>query len=365
MGLLDYYKQFEALSEEEVNSELRAQSAERKAKELTQLQTLDLSQTTWHEAPHPDVVSAITFVARRGLHRYPRTSELASEIAHRLEVPDERVVVGNGASELLQAATSALIRPEQKLLSPWPSYPLFPMMTQRAHGVAVPVSGGVQELLEAVSEHDPRAIALASPNDPTGELLSEDALERLLSGLPETVAVLLDESLVEYAGEEAERVSLRLLERYPRLLVFRSFSKAWGLAGMRCGYAICGPGAEEVLASLSPYQGVSEVSQAAALESLRSCARVLRRRVAAVAEQREALSAALRERGFHCSESAANFVWAEAEGIDGGELAARLRDLGVLVAAGAPLGEPRHVRILVRDAVSTQRLLSAIDTALR
>lgn len=364
MGLLDYYKQFEALPEEQVNSELREQAAERKARELTTVQTLDLSQTTWPEAPHADVVSAITFAARRGLHRYPRRSELASEIAHLHDVPVQRIALGNGASELMQAATAALMRPEQTLLSLWPSYPLFPIMARRAHGVAVPVRGGVDALLEARAEHDTRVIALASPNDPSGELMPAGELERLLAGLPESVAVLLDESLVEYAGEQAGSASLPLLERYPRLLLFRSFSKAWGLAGMRCGYAICGPGAEEVLLTLAPEHGVSELSQAAALESLRNCGRVLERRVAGVAEQRAVLTSALRERGFQCSESAANFLWIAHPRLDGAELTAELRPLGVLVAPGAPLGDPRRVRVAIHDAAASQRLLSAIDAAL-
>src|SRR5471032_2172409 len=121
MGLLDYYKQFEGMSEEEVNSGLREEAAERKRKALTRVQTLDLSHTTWPELPHPDVVSAITFVARRGMQRYPQA----------------RVIVGNGAAELLSAATRALIEPGQELLTSWPSYPLFPIMARRAHGRAV------------------------------------------------------------------------------------------------------------------------------------------------------------------------------------------------------------------------------------
>lgn len=364
MGLLDYYKQFEAVSEEEVNRELREQAAERKARELMKLEELDLSQTTWPEPPHSDVVGAVTFIARRGLNRYPRSSELASELAHRNDIGASRIAIGNGASELMIAATAALMRPGQTLLSLWPSYPLFPVMARRAHGEAVPVSGGVDGLLAAVSEHDTRVIALASPNDPTGELYGPAELERLLAGLPDTVAVLLDEALIEYAGEEASEASLRLLEDYPRLLVFRSFSKAWGLAGMRCGYVMCGEGAEELLPSLAPEHGLSELSQGAALESLRAGERRLKRQVAAIAEQRGRLIGALRERDFEVTNSRANFVWAAHGAVEGGELAARLRSSGVLVAAGTPLGEPRHVRITVRDAAATDRLLNAIDSAL-
>ena len=141
MGLLDYYKQFEGMSEDEVNEGLREEAAERKRKALATVQTLDLSQTTWHELPHPDVVSAITFVARRGMQRYPHTrgSQLRARLAQRHGVETARVIVGNGAGELLSAATRALIEPGQELITSWPSYPLFPIMARRAHGRAVPV----------------------------------------------------------------------------------------------------------------------------------------------------------------------------------------------------------------------------------
>jgi histidinol-phosphate aminotransferase len=365
MGLLDYYKQFEGLTEEEVNSELREQAAERKRKALTRVVTLDLSQTTWPELPHPDVVNAITFVARRGLQRYPhmRGSQLRTRLALRHGVEPARLIVGNGAAELLSAATRALIEPGQELLTSWPSYPLFPIMARRAHGRAVPVAGGVDALLEAVGSNT-RVVALASPNDPTGELLPTGELERLLAGLPDTVGVLLDESLVEFADAQPTDASLALLENHPRLLVFRSFSKAWGLAGLRCGYALGGPGSEELLAELEPDLGVSEISQAGALEALRSCADLLAKRVTRVAHERTRLTTALRQRHFEVSDSQANFLWVAHPSVDGGELSARLARSGILVAAGDALGEPRHVRISIRDEASSTRLLSALDRAL-
>jgi histidinol-phosphate aminotransferase len=365
MGLLDYYKQFEGLSEEEVNSELREQAAERKRKALTRVQTLDLSQTTWPDLPHPDIVNAITFVARRGLQRYPHTrgSQLRTHLALRHGVDPGRLIVGNGSAELLSAATRALIEPGQVLVTSWPSYPLFPIMARRAHGQAVPISGGVDELLKAVGEHDTRVVAIASPNDPTGELLPIAELERLLAGLPDNLALLLDESLVEFADAQPTDASLALLETHPHLLVFRSFSKAWGLAGLRCGYALGGPGSEDLLAELEPDLGVSEISQAGALEALRSCAELLEKRVKRVAHERTRLTTALRRRHFEVSDSQANFLWVAHPTLDGGELSARLARTGVLVASGGALGEPRHVRIAICDDAASTRLLSAIDRA--
>jgi histidinol-phosphate aminotransferase len=366
MSLLDYYRQFEGLSEEEVNRGLREEAAERRRKALTRVAALDLSQTTWPELPHANISSAITFTARRGLQRYPhlRGSELRAELAERHEIPVERLIIGNGAADLLSAATRALIEPGQELLTAWPSYPLYPIMARRAHGRAVPVAGGVDALLHAAESANARVVALASPNDPTGELLMTSELERLLAGLPDGIAVLLDEALVDFADAQPAESSLALLEQHSRLLVFRSFSKAWGLAGIRVGYAIGGPGSEELLAELEPDLGVSEVSQSGALEALRSGEKALLEHVRSVREERTRLGAALRERGFELADSQANFLWVAHPDVDGSKLAERLRQAGVLVAAGAPLGEPHHVRIALRNAAASERLLSAIDKAL-
>jgi histidinol-phosphate aminotransferase len=363
VGLLDYYRQFEGMSEEEVNAHLREEAAERKRKALTRQETLDLSQTTWPELPHPHIVSAITFGARRGLHRYPHVqgSQLRDRLAERHGVDADRLILGNGAAELLSSATRALIEPGQRLLTAWPSYPLFPIMARRAHGHASPVSGGVEELLEAASEPDVRVVALASPNDPTGELLARTDLERLLAGLPEGVVVLLDESLVEFSDAQPTNASLELLLEYPRLLVFRSFSKAWGLAGLRVGYAIGAPGSGDLLSELEPDLGVSELSQEGALEALHTCEQVLDRRVLAISEERPRLTDELRRRGFEVTDSQANFLWVAHPTLDGAELATRLERAGVLVAVGDALGEPRHVRLSIRGPAASTRLLDAIE----
>ena len=207
-------------------------------------------------------------------------------------------------------------------------------------------------------------IAIASPNDPTGELLPTGELARLLDGLPGDVAVLLDESLVEFSDAQPVNSSLQLASEHSRLFVFRSFSKAWGLAGLRVGYAIGGPGSQELLAELAPDLGVSEVSQAGALEALRSCSELIARRTAMISRERTTVTQALRERGFDVSDSQANFVWAAHSSLQGGELSARLARAGILIAGGAALGEPRHVRISLRDQTTTTRLLNALDKVL-
>ena len=234
MGLLDYYRQFEGVPEEEVNRGLREDAAERRRKALTRVTTLDLSQTTWPDLPHASIVNAITFTARAGLQRYPhlRGSRLRSELADRHDVPAGRLILGNGAAELLSAATRALMEPGQELLTSWPSYPLFPLMARRAHGRAVPVGGGVDALLAAAAEHNTRVVALANPNDPTGELLAAAELERLLAGLPEGIAVLLDEALIDFADAQPTNASLKLAGGAPSPVRLSQLLQGMGPGGV-------------------------------------------------------------------------------------------------------------------------------------
>jgi histidinol-phosphate aminotransferase len=176
--------------------------------------------------------------------------------------------------------------------------------------------------------------------------------------------VLLDESLVEFVDAQPVDTSLKLLEAHPRLLVFRSFSKAWGLAGLRVGYAIGSPRSQQLMAELEPDLGVSEVSQAGALEALRTCSNLLAEHVETVREERPRLMEALRERGFDVADSQANFVWVAHPKLDGAALSTHLEQAGILVAEGAALGEPRHVRIAIGKRAATARLLAAIDNVL-
>src|SRR5206468_3660147 len=139
VGLLDYYRQFEGLSEDEVNAELRRNAAEQRQRALARVDPIDLSQTTWPELPPHTVVNAVTYIARRGLHRYldPHAGELRGELAALHGIAAEQVVVGNGAAQLLAATAHALMEPGDELVTPWPSYPLYPVMARRARGRAV------------------------------------------------------------------------------------------------------------------------------------------------------------------------------------------------------------------------------------
>jgi len=366
VGLLDYYKQFSGMTEEEVGIELRARAQERRRRALAKIETLDLSKTTWPEFPHPDVVAAVTFAARGALNQAPdpETVELRRELGRRAGLETSRVVAGPGAAQLLGQALVALLEPDDEVIVPWPSYGLYPPLVRRAGGRPVVLEHGfdVERLRSAVNART-RAIVLCNPNDPTGEHLGAGALGELLGGLPERVWVLLDEALADFVEAEEPFASLELLDDHARLIAFRTLSKIYGLAGLRCGWALGAAGTEEVLARLAPELGLSTPVQAGALEALHKCGPQVGRRRASVLVERERILAGLGDLPFDAGPSEANFVWLRARGLGNVELAERLRRFGVLVWPGTEVGDSDHVRAAVQSAAATDRLLEALGRA--
>ncbi len=366
MGLLDHYRQFEEMDPKEVSAQLKREADERRRKALSTVDTLDLSATTWPEYPPSSVVGAITYMAQRGLHTYMEPAgELREEIAHRHGVAAERIVLGDGASQLLVAATQNLIRSDDQLVTPWPSYQLYPLMAREAGGEVVTAKGhSAKAILNAVTKKT-RIVALCNPNDPSGELIGVDELAALLEALPDRVAVLLDEALRDFVTAEPLDATVGLCERHPRLLIFRSFSKAWGLAGLRCGYVIGGPGSETLLSTIGPPLGIGELTQAGVLEALRHASGVIAERTATVAEQRLRLRSELAALPLELGPpSEANLLWLAAEAVDGAELAGRLAQSGVIVRAGGTLGDPQRIRVAIQDNAASDRLLRALSVAL-
>src|SRR3954463_2603368 len=171
------------MTDQEVSAQLRAESDERRRKTHERVEPLDLPTTTWHEFPHPDVVAAVTYAARRGINRYadPHATELRTEIGRRHGLEPERVVVGAGSAQLLSAAAATILDAGDELITPWPSYPLYPLMAKRARGVPVPVPGrGHAAIHEALSGRT-RLLVICNPNDPTGAYSTTDELHELLA----------------------------------------------------------------------------------------------------------------------------------------------------------------------------------------
>jgi histidinol-phosphate aminotransferase len=366
MGLLDYYRQFEEVPEEEINRELRERRRRQHALAIERVELLDLAGTEWPDFPNAEVVNASIFAARGRVNGYPdrHATRLRRALAARHGVEPEQIVVGNGAAELLQTAAHTLLRPDAELVTPWPSYPLYPLMAQRAGArpVAVELVGGALDpdaVLAAVSERT-RVVVVCNPNDPTGSYLDSDRLAGLLSVLPEHVHVVLDEAYAHFQDVEDRDAGLSLVQAFPRLLVLRTFSKVYGLSGLRVGYAVGSSQAGGLLEALAPALGVNALSQAAAEQALKIGDPEVERRREMVVEQRRHLLGALEDMAVDAPPSQANFVWLRAARLTGAELAGRLERTKVRVAPGGPLGDENHVRAAIRGGAATERLLMAL-----
>jgi histidinol-phosphate aminotransferase len=370
MGLLDYYRQFDDMSQAEVSERLLKKRDEERAKALAHIPTIDLSGTEWPDFPNSEVMNASIFVARGRINGYPdrHAEKLRRSLAARHDVDPERIVVGNGAAELLQSAASALLAGGGELVTPWPSYPLYPLMAARAGGRPVAVDLvddriDIASTLAAIGDRT-RALVICNPNDPTGTYVPADELASLLGRVPEHVEVLLDEAFVQFQDVEEEDACLRLTDAFPRLTVFRTFSKAYGLSGLRIGYAVGSRDSADLLTRVAPVLGVNALSQAAADYAVGIADRELAQRRRLVSEQRARLLAELPGLGVEVAPSQANFLWMKVDGTSGADFAARLERERVLVAPGGPLGADDHVRAAVRGPNETSRLLLAVRRSL-
>jgi histidinol-phosphate aminotransferase len=370
VGILDYYKQFEDVDEEELNKVRRARRAEERKLALERAPDLDLSSTEWPELPNSEVVNASIYTARGRVNGYPdrHASGVRRRLAERHAVEPERIVIGNGAAELLQAAAMALMSAGDELVTPWPSYPLYPLMAARAGGRPVAVDAGddgqdLGKLLDAVTDRT-RLVVICNPNDPTGTYVPAERIAALAGELPERVHLIVDEALVHFQDAEPLDAVLRLTDAFPRLVVVRTFSKIYGLSGLRIGYAVGSSSAAQLLDSIAPVLGVNALSQSAVIQALKISDPEVTRRRDAVIEERHRLLTALQSFPVDFTDSQANFVWMAAEGISGAALANRLKRESITVAPGGPLGADDHVRAAIRDVGATNRLLSALEKAL-
>lgn len=368
MRLLDRYRRFDDVPREEADRALRAERRRERGLARRPPSVLDLTRTISARLPDTEVVNAALAVTRTGLNAEPdpEATDVRRAAADHHGVAAEQVAVGNGAGELLKAATRALLEPGDELIALSPSYPLYPALARHAGAelVPVPIGGGavdVDGLLAAVTPRT-RVVVLCNPNDPTGSFLPADQLARLLEGLPERVFVLLDEALAHYQSVEPVDAAVALLERFSRLLVFRSFSKVYGLSGLRGGYALGSGTGRELLDALAPALGVNAVTQTAMASALRrSSDEVERRRRSVIGERRRLLEGLEQALGIQVQPSEANFVWVRAPQAGAGELVERLEQERILVASGELFGDREHVRVSVKDGEATDRLLSALS----
>ena len=279
-----------------------------------------------------------------------------------------QVIVGNGSDEIIRLLCVAMLGPEDEVVCARHAFILFKQqaMLMGAGVVEVPMRDYTHDLEAMARAVNPRTklVFVASPNNPTGTYNTEGQLEALLEALPPQVVLILDEAYVQYAEAAPgyPRSLPALTRRHPNLIVLRTFSKAYGLAGLRVGYGVGDAGLVAWLDRIRMPFNVALPSQRAALAALGDAAFV-RRGVAANAKERAALFGALRAAGLKPLASATNFLFCECP-VAGRELFQRLLRRGVIVRPLDEYGLPRHVRISVGSASQNRFLLGALRAAL-
>lgn len=314
--------------------------------------------------PLPSVVEVVTAAATR-MNRYPDllSTALTSAIADHLDVPAEHVVAGTGSVGVLTQIVAATCGVGDEVVHPWRSFEAYPIVVQvsGATGVPVPLAAGGRHDLPAMAAavtDRTRLVLVCTPNNPTGPVVHAAELEALVAAVPPDVVVVVDEAYTEFVRDPAAPDALALHRAHPNVVVLRTFSKAYGLAGLRVGYAVAHPPVAAALRKTAVPFGVSVVAQEAAVASL-AAADQLAERVDELVVQRSRVLDGLRRQGWVLPDSQANFVYFPV-GEATGALAARFEDAGLAVR---PYGVD-GVRVTIGEAAASERLLEVAAAAL-
>jgi histidinol-phosphate aminotransferase len=319
--------------------------------------------------PHPQVLEAVE-AELRTLNRYPdpNRSLLRKRVSERTGVPPERIATGNGSCEILLAAGDAMLEPGAELIYAWPSFSIYPQMTAKsgARAITVPLNERGEHDLEAMASEvtaATRLVIVCNPNNPSATAFTPATLDAWIAELPRHVAVIVDEAYVEFSALQDPDDSLDLLERHPNVVLLRTFSKVYGLCGLRVGYAL-GPEPFRLAVDRvrQPFS-VNALAQAAAVEALNHQDEV-ERRVEQNVIERVHVESELADRGLETTEGQANFSWVSLGDRDEDEIVDGLAAQGVIVRAGSHLGERGRMRVTYGTRAENDRFLAALDTLL-
>jgi histidinol-phosphate aminotransferase len=270
-----------------------------------------------NENPFPPLPSVLAAVrdAAGAFNRYPDlfASGLSAAIAERFEVPLDHVATGTGSVGVLQQVLQSTAAAGDEVVYAWRSFEAYPIVVgiSGARSVTVPLTPDERHDLDAMADavtDRTRLVLVCSPNNPTGAAVRRDELERFLDRVPTDVLVVVDEAYREFVRDPDVPDAVDVYRNRPNVAVLRTFSKAYGLAGLRVGFAIApAPVAEALRKTAVPF-GVSAVAQVAAVASLAAETELLER-VEALVGERARVTTELREQGWALPESEANFVW--------------------------------------------------------
>lgn len=327
-------------------------------------------------APVPAVAEAAQRVLT-GVNRYPDPSyaALRRALSDRYGIPADRIALGNGSCDILLAAGEALLEPGAEVVYAWPAFSVYPHLAAAsgARAIEVPLDGEDRHDLDAMAAEitvATRLVLVCNPNNPTSTALGLDEIAAFLERVPRHVCVILDEAYCEFALVLGDPfASVELLRRWPNLVLLRTFSKVYGLAGLRVGYGLCGSGDFRTAVDQvrQPFY-LGAAAQAAAVEAL-AHQDAVEERVARTIAARIELETGVRELGLWTAESEANFIWLRLpDSDDAAEQEARivkgLAERGVLVRAGAALGGAGAMRVTVGTEAENAKFVTALGELL-
>lgn len=323
-----------------------------------------------NESPYPPLPEVREAIMRelQALNRYPdpSNSALRARLAERYEVAASQIAIGNGSCDILLALGHALLEPGAELVYAWPSFSVYPHLaaSSGARAITVPLDAAQRHDLDAMAREitvATRLVIVCNPNNPTSTALPLVEIEKFLEQVPGHVCVVVDEAYCEFNLLDDPDASIELLARHPNLVLLRTFSKVYGLCGLRVGFALCG--SEELPRALDQVRQpffCNAVAQAAAVEALAHQDAVADRVARTVAE-RISVQERLRAMGLEPAESQANFCWFDLpEGHEEGDVVRGLAEREVLVRAGTALGREGALRVTYGTGEENERFLEAL-----
>jgi histidinol-phosphate aminotransferase len=330
----------------------------------------DIALLASNESPDPPLpeVLAAAQAALPGVNRYPdpTSSRLRARLADRYGVPAQRIAIGNGSCDILLAAGQALLEPGAEVVYAWPSFSVYPHLAAAsgARAITVPLDDHDRHDLDAMATEvtaATRLVIVCNPNNPTSTALPLRAIEAFLDRVPRHICVIVDEAYCEFNLLEDPDASIELLDRHANLVLLRTFSKVYGMAALRVGFALCA--SNEFPTAVDQVRQpffCNAAAQAAAVEALRHQDEVARRVERAVAGRMQ-LIGGLEDTGLKVADSQANFVWVHLpEDAEELEVMRGLTERGVLVRAGGALGRENALRVTAGTEEENDRFLRAL-----
>lgn len=306
------------------------------------------------------------------LGRYPDSNgfELKAKLSAKYDVPAEWLTLGNGSNDILELAAHALVRPGESIVYAEFSFAVYALATQEVGARAIEVKardyGHDLDAMAAAIAPDTRLVFIANPNNPTGTFIPAAEIEAFLAKVPSNVVVVLDEAYNEYLDAAQQYESVAWVRKYPNLMVSRTFSKAYGLAGLRVGYGVAQPPLTDLLNRVRQPFNVNSLAQAAAVAALGD-ADFLARSATLNREGKAQLVAAFDRLGLEHVKSSGNFVMVRVGTDDGAGARVNLAllKLGVIVRPVANYGLPQWLRVTIGLPEENAAFIAALEQALQ